>query len=96
MADGEEADAFITDTGLPIGNKLHNSWMIVTYGNGFKRGYGIDRVEAKEGKTWIHTRDDHALRIKDDITEEVYYQQRKLDGVNTFRIYETAVFIAEE
>jgi hypothetical protein len=84
--DGDAYDAFITDTPLPVSNTLRGLWMIVTHGNGFRRGYQIDRVEAQDGKTAVVLSDDHGLKTDGTITQQVYFPQRKIEGVNRFVI----------
>ena len=42
----------------------------MTHGNGYKHGYGIDRVEERDGKTWIHLLDDHGLKRERNVKEE--------------------------
>ena len=81
----------LTDAPLPPGEELHGAWMIVTHGNGYRHGYGIDRVERKDGKTWIHLLDDHGLRIEGDLTREAYFPRREIQGKNTFVIHGTAM-----
>ncbi|MBM4086879.1 MAG: hypothetical protein FJ272_18990, partial [Planctomycetes bacterium] len=85
-ADGAADDAFLTDAPLPVGDALRGAWMIVTYANGFRQGYEIDRVEKRDGKTWIILTDDHGLRIEANQTQEVFFPRRKMDGKNTFVI----------
>ena len=86
-ADGAETDAFVTTAELPEGQELHGSWMIVTHGNGYRHGYGIDRIERRDGKTWIHLLDDHGLRISGDQTEEAYFPRRTIEGENQFVVH---------
>ncbi len=88
--DGADSDAFITSVELPTGTKLRGSWMIVTHAGGFTHGYGIDRVETRDGKTWVHLSDDHGLRISGDTTQECHFPQREFEGTNRFVIYATA------
>ena len=71
---------------LPEGDALHGRWVIVTHGNGYKHGYEIDRVEKRDGKTFIVLSMDHALRIEGDQTQEVYFPQREIEGANSFVI----------
>jgi len=85
-ADGDDADAFITDADLPRGDGLHGVWMVVTHGNGYKHGYEIDRVEKRDGKTLVILTMDHGLRIEGNETEQVYYPCKKIAGENTFTI----------
>ncbi len=60
--------------------------MIVTHGNGFTHGYPIERVEKRDGKTVIVLSMDHGLTIEGEQTQEVFYPQRKIEGVNSFVI----------
>jgi len=85
-ADGDEEDAFITDADVPEGNGLAGVWMIVTHGNGFTHGYPIERVEKQDGKTVIVLSMDHGLRIEGRQTQEVFYPQRTIEGINSFVI----------
>ncbi|MCK4284302.1 MAG: heparinase II/III family protein [Candidatus Brocadiae bacterium] len=89
-ADGAPSDAFVTSADLPAGRKLRGSWMIVTHPGGRTHGYGIERVEKRGEKTWIHLSDDHGLRIAGRRTEECYFPQRTFRGTNRFVIYGTA------
>ncbi|MEN6545239.1 MAG: hypothetical protein ABFE07_04285, partial [Armatimonadia bacterium] len=57
-----------------------------SYASGITQGHEISRVEKRDGKTVIVTADDHALRVKDGVTEEVYFPQRKIEGQTTFQI----------
>lgn len=85
-ADGDDQDAFITEADLPAGEILHGVWMIVTHGNGFTHGYEIDRVEKAGGKTVAILTMDHGLTMDGETTQEIYFPQRTIEGVNTFRI----------
>ncbi len=85
-ADGAEYDAFVTDAELPADDVLHGVWMIVTHGNGFTHGYEIDRVEVRDGKTFVLLTDDHGLKIDGSVTEEVFFPQREIEGTNSFVI----------
>jgi len=91
-ADGAPSDAFVTSTELPSGTKLRGSWMVVRHPGGRTHGYGIDRVENRDGRTWIHLADDHGLRLSGLTTEECYFPQRKFRGRNRFVIYGTAAW----
>jgi len=84
--DGARHDAFLTNAGLPLGDELHGTWIVVTHGNGYRHGYEIDRVERANGKTTIILTHEHGLRIGDDGTQEVYFPRRTMEGRNTFRI----------
>lgn len=84
--DGAAEDALITAVDLPAGEALKGQWMIVSYANGLTQGHEISRVEKREGKTVIVTADDHALRVKDGVTEEAYFPLRKIEGQTTFTI----------
>ncbi len=85
-ADGAEHDAFVTDADLPAGEILHGVWMIVRHGNGYTHGYEIDRVEKTGGKTAVILTMDHGLTIDGATTQEIYFPQRTIQGVNSFRI----------
>ncbi|MEW6356680.1 MAG: heparinase II/III family protein [Planctomycetota bacterium] len=89
--DGADADAFVTAADLPEGKDLHGSWMIVTHGNGYRHGYGIDRIEKRNGKTIIHLLDDHGLRMNGDETTEAYFPRRTIKGKNQFVINGVAI-----
>jgi hypothetical protein len=93
--DGAPYDAFLADAGLPFGDELHGTWIVVTHGNGYRHGYEIDRVEKANGKTTIVLSHDHGLRIGDNATQEVYFPRRTIEGRNTFRIPLAATLIAE-
>ncbi|MBU0610610.1 MAG: heparinase II/III-family protein [Armatimonadetes bacterium] len=84
--DGAEADALVTLADLPTGTVLRGSWMIVTHGNGRTHGYEIDRVERREGRTFIILTGDHGLKVEGETTTEVFRPQRQINGVNTFVI----------
>jgi len=85
-ADGAEHDAFVTDADLPTGEILHGVWIIVRHGNGYTHGYEIDRVEKTGGKTAVILTMDHGLTIDGATTQEIYFPQRTIQGVNSFRI----------
>jgi len=84
--DGARHDAFLTDVGLPLGDELHGTWIVVTHGNAHRHGYEIDRIERANGKTTIILTREHGLRIDDNATHEVYFPRRTMEGQNTFRI----------
>jgi len=86
VADGAETDALLTDAELPAGDALHGTWLIVTYANGYRQGYEIDRVEALEGGSAIVLTADPALRIDGETTKEVYFPRRTIEGVSTFEV----------
>lgn len=86
VADGAEADTFLTDAELPEGDELHGHWLIVTHADGHTHGYEIDRVEQREGGSVIVLAMDHGLRIDGDTTREVYFPGREFTGTNTFVI----------
>ncbi len=86
QADGAGHDAFVTEAELPGGQVLHGVWMIVTHGNGYTHGYEIDRVENQDGKAVVILTDDHGLRLDGNVTEEVYFPRRKIEGTNSFVI----------
>jgi hypothetical protein len=90
--DGAPSDAFVTSACLPAGRKLRGSWMVVTHPGGRTHGYRIERVERKNGKTWVHLSDDHGLRITGGRTQECYFPQRAFRGRNRFTIYGTAAW----
>lgn len=85
-ADGDPYDAFITNADLPQGDDLRGVWMIVTHGNGYTHGYPIERIEKRDGHTYILLAMDHGLRIDGELTEEIYFPQRKIEGINSFAI----------
>ncbi|NLJ36829.1 MAG: hypothetical protein GX358_11450 [candidate division WS1 bacterium] len=84
--DGALYDALITDADLPEGDQLKDVWMVVTHGNGYTHGYLIERVERHEGLSHIVLSMDHGLRIDGEMTEELYFPQRQIAGVNAFAI----------
>jgi hypothetical protein len=88
--DGADADAFATSSELPAGTRLRGSWLVVTHPDGCTHGYGIERVEARDGKTWIHVSGDHGLRIRGETTQECRFPQREFHGPNRFVVYTTA------
>jgi len=84
--DGTEADALVTLADRPTGTVLRSFWMIVTHGNGRTHGYEIDRVERREGRTFIILTGDHGLKVQGETTQEVFRPQRQINGLNTFVI----------
>lgn len=60
--------------------------MIVTHGDGHRRGYEIDRIEKRGEETVVVLADDHGLRIEGGTTREVYFPRREFQGANTFTI----------
>ena len=86
IADSGAENAFHTPTALPTDDSLRGSWMIVTHGDGHRRGYEIDRVEKRGEETVVVLADDHGLRIEGGTTREVYFPRRELQGTNTFVI----------
>lgn len=85
--DGAAADSFTVRADLPAGDALGGSWMIVTHpGGDVTHGYEIDRVETAGGKTVVHLKADHGLRIDGRTTREVFSQWKTFTGVNTFEI----------
>jgi hypothetical protein len=85
-ADGARQDAFVTPADLPAGEALRGVWMVVTHAGGFTHGYPIDHVEKQEEQSVIVLGMDHGLRLEKNVTQEVYFPQRKFEGVNTFVI----------
>ena len=85
-ADGDDTDAFLTPAEVPVGSKLRGAWMVVTHGNGFRHGYEIDHVDREGDVTRIHLRQDHGLRVHGGRTTEVFFPQRRIQGVNRFAI----------
>ncbi len=49
--------------------------------------FEISRIEKRNGKTIIHTKNDHGLIIKDGKTKEYFYPCRLYNGTTTFEIY---------
>jgi hypothetical protein len=90
--DGAAENALVTTTALPEGDRLAGQWLIITHGNGRTRGYQIERVEQRSGKTVIVTTDDHGLKIAGEQTEEYYFPRRTIAGVNRFVIQQAAAF----
>jgi len=86
VADGAEHDALYTDAELPAGEELRGSWLIVTYANGFRQGYEIDRVALLDRRAAIILTEDHGLEIDGQTTREVYFPRRTIEGANTFEI----------
>ena len=85
--DGAAADTFTVQADLPTGKVLHGSWMVVRHpGADVTHGYEIGRVEARDGKTVVHLKADHGLRIKGQTTQEVFSQWKTFKGLNTFAI----------
>lgn len=91
--EGAETNAFITPAQRPPGIKLRGEWMIVTNGENYTQAHRIARVSTKNGKTVLHTQDDHGLRITDGSVEEMYYPCRSFpDGLPWwFTVYQTAM-----
>ena len=85
-ADGASDDAFIVDADLPSDRALSGAWMLVTHGNGQTRGYEIDRVARRDGKTLVVLTSDHGLRVAGSQTEEVFFPRRTMQGPNRFAI----------
>ncbi len=95
IADGADADGFITDADLPEGTELRGRWMIVTHGDGHTHGYEIDRVERHDGGSLIVPAGDHGLRIDGDTTTEVFFPRREFTGANRFSIPLAAAMIEQ-
>lgn len=86
-ADGAEQDAFVTDAQLPDDGSLNGSWMIVTHGDGrTTRGFEIEHVEHRDGKSVVVLADDPGLHLHGDVTSEVYHPKRSFEGPNSFII----------
>jgi hypothetical protein len=64
--------------------------MVVTHGNGYTHGYPIDRVERRGDRTWVHLGMDPGLRIEGDVTQEVCFPRRRIEGRNRFVIHNLA------
>lgn len=84
--DGAAEDAFVTGADLPLGEALRGKWMIVTHGNGSTHGYEIARVDDFGDQRRIVLTGEHGLRIDGETTTQVFFPQKKIAGVNTFRV----------
>jgi hypothetical protein len=58
----------------------------VRHGNGYSYGYPTKRMERHDGLSHVVLGMDHGLRIDGGLTEELYFPQRKIEGINTFAI----------
>ncbi len=86
VADGAESDAFVTSAPRPPGVNPRGAWLIATHPDGHTSGHAVERIESRDGKTWIHLTDDHGLRIDGDTVEEVNHPSRRSEGVSRFCI----------
>lgn len=100
MLDGADVNALITDAVLPQGTALRGEWLRLNYGtynlptevNGYTEQTGmgemfeIDRVEVRDGKTYIITASDHALKVDSDSTQEQMRPKRTFQGQPTFEL----------
>jgi hypothetical protein len=86
-AEGADEDAFVTEAHLPDDGTLDGFWMVVTHGDGkTTRGFEIQRIEHRNGRTLAILANDPGLQIEGDTTSEVYHPKRSFQGANSFVI----------
>jgi len=89
---GAAENAFVTNSPLPVGEALRGAWMLVALGDGgVTDAFEIDRVESREGKTWVLLKDETGLRTEGATTTEIFFPRRTFTGENKFLIHARAM-----
>ncbi|MBD3291712.1 MAG: hypothetical protein GF393_02215 [Armatimonadia bacterium] len=93
IEDGDEFDAFVTDTEVPEGQK--GRCLVVDLGGTLTQAFIIDRVErAEDGRTLIHSQDEPGMEIRGDLIKMMYYPGWGIARPCRFRIADTLLWEA--
>ncbi len=88
IAGGDSSDAFVTGAALPEGEALEGSWLVLAHGGGrVTHGHQIDRIERRDGETFIHLAHGHGLRVFGGAATEVFSRWRTFQGGEAFTIH---------
>jgi len=91
---GDDLDAFVTPAKLPGADALAGRTLMVDQGGLLVQSFRIDRVEQRDGRTLVHSRDEPGMTIKSGLVKLEYYPCWGIRGEARFKIAGSALLRA--